>query len=271
MRYLDIQAVIGKFPQAVLDDLQAMDDSMPGRTDEEKDTAARTGNPHWAPAKPYLEAASHRKCWYTESKNPGCLNDVDHFRPKAKVLDGDGAVRHWYWFMAFNPVNYRLSSQISNRLNRNPVLGATGGKGDKFPLMLGSPCATCLTEIVNERPVILDPCSEADTELLEFQPDGRPVVSMAHATDAEACFRVEQSKLLLNLDFPTFNEDRERLYNRIEQLVKRGDSYEACNPALADVKEDLRNMMASDAEYSKAAESYVRCFRDREWVEELID
>jgi len=28
--------------------------------------------------------------------------------------------------------------------------------------------------------------------------------------------------------------------------------------------------MSPNAEYSKAAECYIRCFRDREWVEELI-
>jgi hypothetical protein len=247
-----------------------MDDSMAGRTDEDKVTTARTGNPHWTPVRPFLEAVSHGKCWYTESKNSGSLFDVDHFRPKRKVLDREGMIDHWYWFLAFNPINYRLSCQISNRRNRNPIMGATGGKGDNFPLMPGSTRATNLAGIVDELPLILDPCNEADAGLLEFQPDGRPVVSIGHATEAESCSRVEQSKLLLNLDFPTFNEDRERLYNRIKTLVERGDSCGAENPAIEDVKNDLRSKMSPEAEYSKAAECYIRCFRDRPWVEELV-
>jgi hypothetical protein len=202
--------------------------------------------------------------------NPGCLNDVEHFRPKARVPK-EGELEHWYWFLAFNPINYRLSSQFSNRLNNNPLLCATGGKGNKFPLMPGCHRATDVAGLENERPVILDPCVQVDTDLLEFQPDGRPVVSHEHSGDPDAVYRVEQSKLLLNLDFPTFNEDRESLYNMIKRLVERGDRYIRDGvDALEDVQEDLRALMRVEAEYSKAAECYIRCFRDRDWVEELL-
>jgi hypothetical protein len=270
VRYIDLTAVIASISAGIRNALQQADGAMPGKSDADKATAASGGNARWSPVKPYLEAASSRKCWYTESKNPGCLNDVEHFRPKARVTK-DGAVEHWYWFLAFNPVNYRLSSQFSNRLNTNSVLGATGGKGNKFPLMAGSPRATDIAGLVNERPVILDPCEQADTALLEFQADGRPVVSPRHSGDADVVFRVEQSNLLLNLDFPTFNEERERLYNKIKRLVERGDRYlrEGID-ALGDVQDDLSALMQQDAEYSKAAECYIRCFRDRDWVEDLI-
>lgn len=75
----------------------------------------------------------------------------------------------------------------------------------------------------------------------------------------------------LFLDFPTFNEEREALYNKTRHLVERGDRYiQDGIDALGDVQEDLRALMHEDAEYSKAAECYIRCFRDRDWVEELI-
>ncbi len=271
MRYIDLNAVIDSIPQAIRDNLQAVDDSMAPKTDAKKVTTAGAGNPHWSPVKTYLENASNRKCWYTESKNPGCLNDVEHYRPKAKVTDGTGHVEHWYWFLAFNPINYRLSSQISNRLNSNAVLDATGGKGNKFPLMPGCPRATNVAALAAEQPVILDPCSSSDTELLDFLPDGRPVLSMRHAGDPVAKERVDRSKLLLNLDYGSFNEDREKLYNKIRKLIQRGDGYiENGVPAIEDVKSDLRELMMPDAEYSKAAECYIRGFRDRGWVEDLI-
>lgn len=271
MRYVDLGAAIASIPQPVRDALQAVDGAMVAKSDAEKSATAKNGNPHWSPIKPMLEAVSNRKCWYTESKNPGCLNDVEHFRPKARVVDRSKNVVHWYWFLAFNPINYRLSSQLSNRRNKNTVFGATGGKGNKFPLMPGSAHATNVAGILAELPVILDPCEEADTELLEFQPDGRPVVSVRYAADKDAKYRVEQSKLLLNLDFPTFNEDREALYNKIRKLVERGDAYERDGvDAIEDVQNDLCVLMDPDAEYSKAAECYIRCFRDRDWVEDLI-
>lgn len=270
MRYIDLAAVIASIPAGIRDALQVVDDAMPAKSDAEKADTAANGNAQWSPVKIHLENASNRKCWYTESKNPGCLNDVEHFRPKARVPRA-GNIEHWYWFLAFNLINYRLSSQLSNRLNRNPILGATGGKGNKFPLMVGSPRATDVVGLGNEQPVILDPCNEADTELLEFQPDGRPVVSMRHETEADARYRVEQSKLLLNLDYPTFNEDRESLHNKIRELVDRGDRYirDGIN-AIEDVQTDLSALMRPGAEYSKAAECYIRCFRDRTWVEELV-
>ena len=270
MRYINLTAVLDTIPKAIIDDLQEMDNEMAVKSEAEKADSAANGNGLWSPVKPYLERASKRKCWYTESKNPGCLNDVEHFRPKARVPK-QGVIEHWYWFLAFNPINYRLSSQLPNRLDRNLVLGETGGKGNKFPLMAGSPRAKNVTELENEFPVMLDPCKQSDTELLEFQPDGRPVVSMKYQADGEVRCRVEKSKLLLNLDYPTFNEDRESLYNKIKKLVDRGDRYfhDGTN-ALGDVQDDLRALMHVDAEYSKAAECYIRCFRDRDWVEALI-
>lgn len=270
MRYIDLTAVVGSIPAAIRTTLETADNAMLGKSVSQKIHATNRGNSRWSPIKLYLEAASNRKCWYTESKNSGCRNEVDHFRPKARVIH-QGEIEYWYWFLIFNPINYRLSSQFSNGLNSNPALGKTGGKGNKFPLMPGSPRATDIAATVDELPVILDPCDLADTELLEFLSDGRPVISQRHSNDANAVFRVEQSKLLLNLDYPTFNEDRESLYNEIKRLVKRGDQYRRDGiDALEDVQDDLCVLMQKDAEYSKAAECYIRCFRDRDWVEELI-
>jgi hypothetical protein len=86
-----------------------------------------------------------------------------------------------------------------------------------------------------------------------------------------AAERVETSNLLLNLDISTFNEDREQLYNKVKKLVERGDRYLADgSAAIDDVKVDLLALIHPNEEYSKAAECYIRCFRDRKWVEDLI-
>lgn len=271
MRYIDINQVGTNIPAEVKTNLENKHQEMVVGDNQIKQDIINSGNKTWRRVKECLEDASNRKCWYTESKNPGCLNDVDHFRPKARKLMDDGEVEYWYWFLAFDPENYRLSCQFSNRLNFNPITGLTGGKGDKFPLLFGQTHATTKADIAQENPVLLDPCKSNDCDLLEFQPDGRPVVSPMHSGNTISCYRVEQSKLLLNLDFPTFNEDREVLYNKIKKLVERGDNYyETGSPALNDVKEDLHELMAVDKPYSKAAECYIRCFRDREWIEQLF-
>lgn len=234
------------------------------------------GNATWKPIKEEMETFSTRKCWYTESKNAGFPYEVEHFRPKGKIVDNAGNVIHWYWFLAFNPTNYRLSGQFPNRLNINPETGLTGGKGDHFPLLASSITttsihATSINEVRTELPVLLDPCVESDTKLLAFSVEGKPVVAPHAANCPIAKKRVEESNLLLNLDFPTFNEERAGLYAKVLKLVRRGDRHFANQAdALEDVKEDLEEMMQADQAYSKAAESYIRVFRDRDWIDELI-
>lgn len=272
MRYIDIASIIAGAPKRALKTLKTADTLIKSLSDEDKVTLSKNGNSKWSKIKPHLEEASSRKCWYTESKNPGCLNDVEHFRPKGRVEDENGALIHWYWFLAFNPSNYRLSCTIPNRPNINSLHeGKAGGKGDQFPLLANSNHATDIGEVANEQPVILDPCNQADTLLLAFSPDGRPVVSPLFAGDVTASLRVEKSNLLLNLDYPTFNSDRERIYNQVVKLIERGDRYKLENSnALNDVIHDLRSLMSADAEYSKAAECYIRCFRDRDWIENIF-
>ncbi len=250
--------------------------SLKGKTDAFIKKKVSSGNATWRPIKDEMELISNRKCWYTESKNPGFPNEVEHFRPKGRITDTSDNLIHWYWFLAFNLTNYRLSSQFPNRLNVNPVTGLTGGKGDKFPLLISalgasSIHATNINDVKNESPVLLDPCVKTDTELLAFSVEGKPVVAPHAANCDVAKERVKESNLLLNLDFPTFNEDREKLYAKVFKLVKRGDGYFANqSDALDHVKEDLEELMHADQAYSKAAESYIRGFRDRDWIDELI-
>lgn len=273
MRFIDLDRVIDDVNNDILLRLRKKHNELLKKNEIQKQTAIDKGNNHWRDIKNRFEALTDRKCWYTESKNPGCLNDLEHFRPKGKVVDKDGNILYWYWFLAFNPINYRLSSQIPNRPNVNPILQETGGKHNHFPLLNGSNHCNCFNDINSELPVLLDPCCKEDTELLEFHPDGRPILSRRHIGDPIAEERVKKSKLLLNIDYPTFNEDREQLYNRIERLITtRGDRHYANGnmDALEDIKEDLQELMLPSAAYSKAAECYVRGFRDREWVEELL-
>lgn len=271
MRYIDLDAVIEIIPDEKVNTLKAVDDSMPALSNTEKAERAKNGNEDWRPIKVHLEQASKRKCWYTESKNAGCLNDVEHFRPKGKIhIPKKGPLIHWYWFLAFNLINYRLSCQFANRRNHNKLYGESGGKGDHFPLLNGTPHATDLAGLALEVPVLLDPCVKSDTDLLEFLPDGRPVLSPKFTNIPDAKKRVEISNLLLNLDFPTFNEDREELYNRIKELIQDGDDNQGNAAVMRIVERDLRRLMDKDSEYSKAAECYIRGFRDRAWVEKII-
>ena len=70
------------------------------------------------------------------------------------------------------------------------------------------------------RLIILDPCRKADCDLLAFQADGRPILNPAYKGDPIARRRVNESKIVLNLDHPDFNAKREQLYHAIADDVK---------------------------------------------------
>lgn len=269
MRYIDLSMCIASIPTIEKSKLLIKHHIMTGATISQKKHMIKNGSTHWSAIKVYLEKASNRKCWYTESKNPGCRNDVEHFRPKGQVYE-HMILKHWYWFLTFNPLNYRLSSQFSNQLNHNSLLGKTGGKGDHFPLLDESKYAHRLSDTGREEPILLDPCNRYDTELLVFNPDGRPTIARRFEHDALAIERVKISNLLLNLDFPTFNEDRESLYNEIHEIVLEGDAALGNTALIDSLTRRLVRKMDKNSAYSKAAECYVRCFRDRPWVEALI-
>src|SRR5258708_6505410 len=94
-------------------------------------TLIKANRSKWVALRSAMEAISNGKCWYTECKNPGTDDDVDHFRPKLGV---EGVPEHpGYYWLAFEWRNLRLSCHRANRL-RLRADGGTGGKGGRFPL-----------------------------------------------------------------------------------------------------------------------------------------
>jgi len=270
VRYINLIDVLDSIPRDEHERLQGLNDGLIPMDIEARKAFINNGNRHWRPIKEYMEVASNRKCWFTESMNPGFPNEVEHFRPKLRKVSDDNVVIHWYWFLAFNPINYRLVAKFPNSLNINPDTGLTGGKHDYFNLLADSEHVDDLNLIGTERPVLLDPCVESDTQLLNFSPDGRPVLAANMQGNEEAGFRVDTSNLRLNLDYPTFNAGREEIYNDIQSWVGRGDAAEGNELALSFVQDHLRELVTPAAQYSSAALCYLRCFRDRQWVEDLI-
>lgn len=227
----------------------------------------------WTDARPYLERVSNRKCWYTESLNRGCHNDVDHFRPKGEKTK-DGERLYWYWFEAYSVENFRLSCHFSNRVTVDWEMqekGEGGGKGSHFPLCNSGMHAINRSEVGSEEPMLLDPCRAGDSELIAFLPDGRAVASPMAASGSIERERVDQSTHLLNLNFPTFNEDREALYNSIRKWVNVADAVEDIQIAFEAIKELLEELTARESAYSSAARCFLRFFRDREWVNEIVE
>ena len=135
MRYIDIEIaandpevrrLIGQAEALRRRVLQAPD----GQTRSE---LISSGRGRWVSFRQHFERIFGAKCWYTECKNPGTDDDIDHYRPKGAVAED--ATHAGYWWEALNWRNFRLSCHRANRLRRSEDWWGTGGKGEHFPLL----------------------------------------------------------------------------------------------------------------------------------------
>lgn len=185
---------------------------------------------------------------------------IDHYRP---VCD--------YWWLAYKPTNYRVACPWANSPQHNAQYGCAGGKGDNFPLLPPGIRAIAEHELANEQPIILDPCNAADCELLVFQTDGRPNLNPIFNGDAAAAHRVEQSKILLNIDHPDFNSKREQLCRAIAEKVGIHEALPADSTERTPIRTGIQKMLAPHAPFSTAAKFYLQLHRHLDWVEKILN
>jgi uncharacterized protein (TIGR02646 family) len=230
----------------------------------------------WAAFRAQLQTLFGTKCWYTESQNHGTDDDIDHYRPKGRIADRRG--HGGYWWEALNWRNFRLSCHRANRLRRNPDTGQVHGKGDHFPLLVETDRWMRPVDVCHERPTLLDPTDPADPPILTFDTDGRVALSPFYAADANAAARVNDSRIYLHLDWPTFVTDRRDIYANVLLMVTSGDTadialnqgQEGARAWLKSVSRDLIRLTKDQAPYSRAAAAYVLRFRDRDWIKRNV-
>lgn len=217
------------------------------------------GGGKWRPIKDGLTKRLGNKCWYTEVELLGASLVIDHYRP----------VIH-YWWLAFDAENYRVACPWANSPRHNASHGCAGGKGDKFPLLLPTQRATNRSNLSAEHPVILDPCRAEDCALLVFQADGRPILNPEFAGDTVAKRRVDESKLLLNLDHPEFNSKREQLCNAMAHDVRIHEDLPENSSLRTTIKTRIVARLAIDAPFSTAARFYLQLHRHLDWVDDIL-
>lgn len=217
------------------------------------------GPKKWSPIKSWLTKKLGKKCWYTEVELVGAPLGIDHFRP----------VSH-YWWLAFEAENFRVSCAFANSPEHNSIYGCAGGKGNDFPLLGPWPRATGKNKQRFEKPMILDPCDKQDCDLVAFQADGRPVLNPIFAADPVARRRVDESKILLNLDHPDFNSKREQLCNEIADEVRQYEDLPSTSTSRETIAARLRKRLEAKSPFSSAARYYLRLHRHLDWVDVLL-
>lgn len=218
----------------------------------------------WRSAKERLKEVSRGKCWYCEARQERSDNAVDHFRPKSL-----------YPWLAFKLHNFRYACTFCNSIRTNPDTGESEGKGDHFPLF-APPRATNDGELSGEDFVLLDPCRGGDPGLLDFKEDGLPCAK--HADQIKRKERAEKSIHYYHLDHPELNEARRLLALQIRAWIDGADALYAKldqgNPknehAFSRFAESICRTLADRAEFSVFARRVVEGFRDRPWIEDLL-
>lgn len=207
----------------------------------------------WRRLRNWLLALSHDKCWYSEARDSFSFPEVEHYRPKCRCKRmARGPVIDGYWWLAFDWRNYRICGKVGN-----------SRKGDFFPLAAGSPVAVHGgVTIANEIPLLLDPASPGDPDLLSFNEDG---ACAPHAdADAFSELRVSTTVTRMNLNHGRLRKARQRIWDRCWKLVEECRDLalqlnSAAGPAERDRlnqrKEELRRMIKPEAEFSSVAKT----------------
>lgn len=151
-----------------------------------------------------LRSVIGNKCWYSEVHLDHNDPNVDHFRPKGSIREVDPATREHcgrcegYWWLAFEPRNYRLAAVHANQ--RRVFETTQGGKWDYFPVLgARTKSGTAWNRIIEEY-LPLDPCRKSDVRLLWFDADGVAGVAKEKNHSNKERLRVEVSIWLYHLD-----------------------------------------------------------------------
>ncbi len=253
--------------------------------DEKRADFFKTHSTIWGSLKDHFRELSYEKCWYCETLTHRERGDIDHYRPKGRVT---GTAHPGYWWLAFEWRNFRFACSVCN--SGSPDLASEekekGGKGNHFPLVplangeeqrIWAACA--YEDHKREDPILLDPTNPDDPGLIKFAGDGKPYPAAKDKTSIEY-LRADRSIKIYQLDHSRTNRRRRReIYIPMRDLIERiqRDKLELAkdrsNSVLREKIENdlatLRRMLAPQAEYSSAANAYLRRYRRWSWVDRL--
>jgi uncharacterized protein (TIGR02646 family) len=226
VRYIDTHKLKQIIPPDLLKDLEQATAKLFSLPEEKRASFIKTHARLWSRVKPYLvqltegKHSEDYKCWYCEAKDIRSKYEVDHFRPKNQVRNKGCLPEPGYWWLAFEPANYRLSCSLCNTPKGKGLKAA--GKWDQFPLKENSPRARTPEENVNDEIcLLLDPAKPTDPSLIDFGADGR-----AYPRYPKGTFFYQKANIsieVLNLNDIRIQEARKQIRQKCLETVEEGD------------------------------------------------
>jgi hypothetical protein len=176
----------------------------------------------WRELKSAISQILHGKCWYCEVRQDRSDDAIDHFRPKGRVAED----KHHpgYWWLAFEPSNYRYSCTYCNSHRIDVISGKGGGKQDHFPLSPTGVRAERPTDVLSvEKPALLDPCRQGDPNFIFIDETGLPSVNPVTSDLPYASGRVEVSMHLYHWRQTALSATRRIIFKEVEKKCRQAD------------------------------------------------
>lgn len=168
------------------------------------------------------------KCWYSEAILQRDEGHIEHFRPKKRL---SGAKHPGYWWRAFDWTNLRLAHPTANRRITDYLSGKKAGKGGHFPLRVEDDRAETKADEGREEPVLLDPTSSEDCQLLCFETSsGKPIPRYKREADEWLHRRAVESIDYYHLDEATWTYKRKDLMDEVVILCAELERVKRVNP-----------------------------------------
>lgn len=239
-----------------------------------------------------LEKVFGKKCAYCESRFAHVTpKDIEHFRPKSEINTGQATLTPGYYWLAGEWENLLVSCPDCNRARAHPVPGLPDrvklGKETQFPLADESRRVRRKGTLTDEEAVrlLLNPCVDDPEQHLEFDEQG-----LAHArADAHgaASPRGTASIAVYALQRKLLVEERQRVLNslraglrQLEHLVWVHNELKTLGAdaiklnananQIRGLRDQLRDMLASDAPYLAMLRGWLRGAKARGEFDTLI-
>lgn len=174
--------------------------------------------------KAFLFATFHNKCAYCEHRLEPAETQIDHFRPKGRAKDENGAIANYgYYWLAFEWYNLL------------PACGACNGgsgKADHFPIEIEgdrvqAPSGTpdnWIAELNREAPLLLNPYEDEPEQHMCFDDRGFVIDKTKRGKMTREICKLDRSTLIERR-----NEAKRHVKEILAALVDNSNNIEADN------------------------------------------
>lgn len=180
--------------------------------------------------KPEVRDALHRmfkgKCAYCEHYYAGNFTeDVEHFRPKARIDTALGKINPGYWWLGSAWANLLPSCARCNKVKILDLYDGSRlklGKGNRFPLLDEAVRAKLEGEHLNETPLLIDPSIEDPSDFFVFEIRDGSCVIVPRVLDVNSLnyMKARASIDVYGLNRRLLVKERTRIYFSILAAVK---------------------------------------------------